>query len=180
MAFAFIPIILSLALLVWWRSVVLFKRTVEDVPTSKVKGVFHGLNEVKGTVKSDLPLETYLTETPSVWYKWSISEEWRKTETYRDKDGNKKTRTKSGWRTVDSGGVTNRSFSRMIRANCSLNRKEQKSKPRPQCHAVALLPMPFIMRRGLLKRLRIRLTGEGFPNAPCLPGTIFTCWVRPS
>ena len=82
----------------------MFKRTVEDVPTSKVKGVFHGLNEVKGTVKSDLPLETYLTETPSVWYKWSISEEWRKTETYRDKDGNRKTRTKSGWRTVDSGG----------------------------------------------------------------------------
>ena len=104
MAFAFIPIILSLALLVWWRTVVLFKRTVEDVPTSKVKGVFHGLNEVKGAVKSDLPLETYLTETPSVWYKWSISEEWRKTETYRDKDGNTKTRTKSGWRTVDSGG----------------------------------------------------------------------------
>ena len=96
MAFAFIPIILSLALLVWWRSVVLFKRTVEDVPTSKVKGVFHGLNEVKGAVKSDLPLQTYLTETPSVWYKWSISEEWRKTETYTDKDGNKKTRTKSG------------------------------------------------------------------------------------
>ena len=39
MAFAFIPITLSLALLVWWRSVVLFKRTVEGVPTSKVKGV---------------------------------------------------------------------------------------------------------------------------------------------
>ena len=104
MAFALIPIILSLALLFWWRSVVLFKRTVEDVPTSKVKGVFHGLNEVKGAVTSDVPLETYLTERPSVWYEWSISEEWRKTETYRDKDGNTKTRTKSGWRTVDSGG----------------------------------------------------------------------------
>ena len=104
MAFALIPIILSLALLIWWRSVVLFKRTVEDVPTSKVKGVFHGLNEVKGAVKSDVPLETYLTEMPSVWYEWSISEQWRKTETYRDKDGKSKTRTKSGWRTVDSGG----------------------------------------------------------------------------
>ena len=104
MAFALIPFLISLALLFWWRSVLLFKRTVEDVPTSKVKGVFYGLNEVKGLVKSDAPLQTYLTEVPSVWYEWSISEHWKKTESYRDKDGNRKTRTKSGWRTVDSGG----------------------------------------------------------------------------
>ena len=82
----------------------MFKRTVEDVPTSKVKGVFYGLNEVKGSVMSDAPLQTYLTERPSVWYEWSISEHWKKTESYRDKDGNRKTRTKSGWRRVDSGG----------------------------------------------------------------------------
>ena len=104
MAFALIPSLISLALLFWWRSVILFKRTVEDVPTSKVKGVFYGLNEVKGSVKSDDPLQTYLTEAPSVWYEWKISEHWKKTESYRDKDGNRKTRTKSGWRTVDSGG----------------------------------------------------------------------------
>jgi hypothetical protein len=66
--------------------------------------VFFGLNEVKGSVKSDAPLQTYLTEKPSVWYEWSISEHWKKTERYRDKDGNRKTRTKSGWRKVDSGG----------------------------------------------------------------------------
>ena len=53
MAFALIPSFISLALLFWWRSVVLFKRTVEDVPTSKVKGVFYGLNEVKGMAKSE-------------------------------------------------------------------------------------------------------------------------------
>jgi hypothetical protein len=104
MAFALIPFFISLACLFWWRSVVLFKRTVEDVPTSKVKGVFFGLNEVKGFVKSDAPLQTYLTEEPTVWYEWSISEHWKKTESYRDKDGNRKTRTKSGWRKVDSGG----------------------------------------------------------------------------
>ena len=104
MAFALIPSLISIALLFWWRSVLLFKRTVEDVPTSKVKGVFYGLNEVKGSVKSDDPLQTYLTEAPSVWYEWKISEHWKKTESYRDKDGNRKTRTKSGWRTVDSGG----------------------------------------------------------------------------
>ena len=66
--------------------------------------MFFGLNEVKGSVKSDAPLQTYLTEKPSVWYEWSISEHWKKTERYRDKDGNRKTRTKSGWRKVDSGG----------------------------------------------------------------------------
>jgi hypothetical protein len=104
MTFALIPFFISLACLFWWRSVVLFKRTVEDVPTSKVKGVFFGLNEVKGSVMSDAPLQTYLTEKPSVWYEWSISEHWKKTERYRDKDGNQKTRTKSGWRKVDSGG----------------------------------------------------------------------------
>ena len=104
MTFVLIPFFISLACLFWWRSVVLFKRTVEDVPTSKVKGVFFGLNEVKGSVMSDAPLQTYLTEKPSVWYEWSISEHWKKTERYRDKDGNQKTRTKSGWRKVDSGG----------------------------------------------------------------------------
>lgn len=104
MEFAAIPLLISFALLFWWRSVVLFKRTVEDVPTSKVKGVFYGLNEVKGAVNSDAPLQTYLTERPSVWHEWSISEHWKKTESYRDKDGNRKTRTKSGWRKVDSGG----------------------------------------------------------------------------
>jgi hypothetical protein len=110
MAFALIPFFISLACLFWWRSVVLFKRTVEDVPTSKVKGVFFGLNEVKGFVKSDAPLQTYLTEEPTVWYEWSISEHWKKTESYRDKDGNRKTRTKSGWRKVDSGGSSQSFF----------------------------------------------------------------------
>ena len=128
----------------------------------------------QGAVKSDLPLETYLTETPSVWYKWSISEEWRKTETYRDKDGNRKTRTKSGWRTVDSEGVTNRSFSRMIRANCSLNRKEQKSKPRPQCHAVALRPMPLLWKGP--RTITFDLPEKVFRTLPGSRRTIFTFW----
>ena len=61
------------------------------------------LVEVGGSVQSNAPLQTYLTERPSVWYEWRISERWRKTETYRDKDGKRKTRTRSGWRTIDSG-----------------------------------------------------------------------------
>jgi len=104
MAFALIPFFISIACLFWWRSVVLFKRTVEDVPTSKVQGVFFGLNEVKGSVKSDAPLQTYLTEKPSVWYEWSISEHWKKTERYRDKDGNRKTvRKVAGGRLIQEG-----------------------------------------------------------------------------
>ena len=104
MEFALIPIVICLALLLWWRSVMVFKRTVEDVPTSKVKGVFIGLNEVKGEVRSNDPLQTYLTESESVWYSWSVKEHWRKKETYTDSKGRRRTRTRSGWRTVDSGG----------------------------------------------------------------------------
>ena len=103
MEFSLIPAVISIALLLWWRSAMLFKRTVEDVPTSKVKGVFIGLNEVKGKVKSDEPLQTYLTESPTVWYKWSIQERWERIETYTDSKGNRRTRKSSGWKTVDSG-----------------------------------------------------------------------------
>ena len=68
-----------------------------------LKGVFIGLNEVKGEVKSEEPLQTYLTESPAVWYTWSIEEEWHKTETYTDSKGVSHTRTSSGWKKVDSG-----------------------------------------------------------------------------
>ena len=98
MAFALIPAVISLGFLWWWWRVMRFKRTVEDVPTSKVKGVFIGLNEVKGKVKSDEPLQTYLTESPTVWYTWKIEEEWHKTETYTDSKGVSQTRTSSGWK----------------------------------------------------------------------------------
>jgi hypothetical protein len=104
MEFSLIPAVISIALLLWWRSAMLFKRTVEDVPTSKVKGVFIGLNEVKGKVKLDEPLQTYLTESPTVWYNWSIQEHWERIETYTDSKGNRRTRKRSGWKTVDSGG----------------------------------------------------------------------------
>ncbi len=103
MAFALIPAFISIGLLWWWWRVMRFKRTVEDVPTSKVKGVFIGLNEVKGQVQSNDPLQTYLTESPTVWYTWKIEEHWQKTEVYTDSKGNQQTRTSSGWKKVDSG-----------------------------------------------------------------------------
>lgn len=84
------------------------KRLIDDTPTSKVKGVFIGLVELKGKVKTTRPLTSYLTERPCVYYRWSIEEHWTKrtTETYTDSHGKTRTRTKteSGWKTVASGG----------------------------------------------------------------------------
>jgi len=103
------PYILLLPMALWgflmwgWWVAIRFKRTVENVPTSKVNGVFIGLNEVKGVAESESPLTTYLTETPAVWYEWKVQEKWRRTETYRDSKGRRRTRTRTGWSTVDSG-----------------------------------------------------------------------------
>ena len=101
--FTFIPILIGIGCMVGWWRVTKFKRIVENVPTSKVRGVFIGLNEVKGNIVSENSLKTYLSESDSVWYQWSIEERWRKTESYTDKDGKRKTRTRSGWTTINSG-----------------------------------------------------------------------------
>lgn len=81
------------------------KRLVENVPTSKVAGVFIGLTEVKGVSKVHQPLTSYLAEKPVVTYRFTVEEHWRKTETYTDSDGKTKTRTSSGWKTVRSGDI---------------------------------------------------------------------------
>ncbi len=88
------------------------KRLLENLPTSKVAGVFLGLTEVKGTAEPPPrggPLRSYLAGASCVWYGFRIEEHWRKTETesYTDDKGNRKTRTKTtdGWRTVASGDV---------------------------------------------------------------------------
>jgi len=93
----------SVALLLWGFRSLRRKRMIENIPTSKVKGVFLGLNEVKGEVVCDAPLRSFLAGSRCVYYRYSVEEEWRKTETYRDKDGKTQTRTTSGWNTVDSG-----------------------------------------------------------------------------
>lgn len=82
------------------------KRLINDMPTSKAKGVFIGLVELKGKADCDTPLTSYLTETPCIYHKWAVEEHWSKrvTETYTDSKGHTKTRTKteSGWKTVAS------------------------------------------------------------------------------
>lgn len=82
------------------------KYLVDDLPTSKVQGVFVGLVELKGTAEAEAPLTSYLAGKSVVQYKWWVQEHWRKTEreTYRDSNGKTRTRTKtrSGWKTVAS------------------------------------------------------------------------------
>lgn len=82
-------------------------RLVEAMPTSRAQGVFIGLVELKGKAEGE-PLISYLTGTECLLYKWSISEEWRRTvvETYRDQQGRMQTRhrVESGWTTLAQGG----------------------------------------------------------------------------
>ena len=89
-------------LVYYWKSTKR-KRLIEDTPTSKVKGVFIGLNEVKGTVELRYPLQSYLNESPCCWYKYSIEEHYTRTRTVTDSKGNTRTETYSGWERVDSG-----------------------------------------------------------------------------
>lgn len=78
------------------------KHLIDDLPTSKVEGVFIGLVEVKGKAEAEKPLRSHLAEMPVVYYRYHVEEHWRRTETYRDKDGKTRTRVRTGWTTVDS------------------------------------------------------------------------------
>jgi hypothetical protein len=83
-------------------------RLFSDLPTSKVRGVFIGLVELKGSAESETPFVSHLAGTPCVHYQWSVEERWSRTvtETYTDNKGKRRTRrrTESGWKTVDRGG----------------------------------------------------------------------------
>ncbi len=84
------------------------KRLLDDLPTSRARGVFIGLNELKGTAESEAPLQSYLNGTLCVTYKWQVQEHWSRlvTETSSDSRGHvhTRTRTESGWTTVAGGG----------------------------------------------------------------------------
>lgn len=84
------------------------QRLIDNLPTSKTSGVFIGLVELKGTAEAERPLHSFLAELPCVHYEWSVAEHWSRTvtETYTDKDGKTRTRTRreSGWTTVANGG----------------------------------------------------------------------------
>jgi hypothetical protein len=83
------------------------KRIIDDLPTSKTQGVFIGEVELKGTAECETPLTSFLASVRCVQYAWKIEEHWSRTvvETYTDSKGtHTRTRTESGWKTVDSGG----------------------------------------------------------------------------
>jgi len=84
------------------------RRLVENIPTSKTTGVFIGLVELKGAAESAGPLISHLASQPCVHYQWRVEEHWSRTvtETYTDKDGKRRTRTRheSGWKCVANGG----------------------------------------------------------------------------
>ncbi|MES2696038.1 MAG: LemA family protein [Verrucomicrobiota bacterium] len=83
---------------------------VEHLPTSKTTGVFIGFVKLKGTAETPAPLTSYLAGEACVHYSWEVQEHYSHTyeETYVDKDGKRQTRTKTdtGWKTVDEGGQT--------------------------------------------------------------------------
>ncbi len=86
----------------FWR-----KHLIDDLPTSKTQGVFIGLVELKGTAESEKPINSFLSETKCVYYKWQIDEHWSRTvvETYTDAQGHSQTRTRteSGWTKIAGG-----------------------------------------------------------------------------
>jgi hypothetical protein len=86
------------------------KRIIDDLPTSKTRGVFIGLAELKGNAESESPFTSYLAGIKCVQYTWQVDEEWRRTVTrvVTDSKGNThtETHTESGWTRVGSGGET--------------------------------------------------------------------------
>lgn len=97
------PLLGSIALAVVGYLALRRKRLMQNVPTSKVKGVFIGLNELKGAARVAEPLTSYLAEEKCIWYSYKIEEEWERSVTSNDGDGNSKTERKSGWTIIDEG-----------------------------------------------------------------------------
>ncbi|MFA5309904.1 MAG: LemA family protein [Dehalococcoidales bacterium] len=84
------------------------KRLVDDLPTSKTRGVFIGISELKGTAESDAPLTSFLAGVRCVYYSWQVEEQWSRvvTTTSTDAKGNThvSTHTETGWTKVAHGG----------------------------------------------------------------------------
>ncbi|MGL4942232.1 MAG: LemA family protein [Thermoguttaceae bacterium] len=111
------------------------KRLIDDIPTSKINGVYIGLVEVKGTAESPNPFTSYLAAVPCVAYKWQVEEEWRRVvmETRTDAKGNTTTtsRVESGWETIASGEERERFYLRddtgVLRVNSEAATETRKS-----------------------------------------------------
>lgn len=73
------------------------KRLMENVPTSKCKGVMMGLNELKGEAVAESPVQSYLAEEEVIYYKYEIKEQYE-----REVEEDGKTKTERKWKTVKS------------------------------------------------------------------------------
>jgi hypothetical protein len=96
-------VVALLLLWAWWAGV-RFCRLLKDLPTVPIRGIFVGLVETTGRARCATPLEAGISGAACVHHAWSVAEHWRRTETYRDKDGKTHTRTVTGSDTVASGG----------------------------------------------------------------------------
>ena len=170
MAFAFIPIILSLAL-----RLVEVGRLVQE--NRGGRSDFQGQRGVswaergQGHRQSDLPLKPILRKRRA----YGTNGAFPRNGENRNLQGQgweQEDPHESGWRTVDSGGSYQSFFSRMIRANCSLNRR---SKNRSPDHNVMprLLRCPYY-EKGPLEAITHSTYRRRFSERSCLPGTIFT------
>ena len=107
--FAFALPLISLLFLLLSHRANSRKDLIVNLPTSKTQGVFIGLVELKGTAECEHPVRSYLAEIDCVYYHYSVSEQWERevVETYTDSEGKSRTRTRteSGWTTLDSNTV---------------------------------------------------------------------------
>lgn len=82
-------------------------RLIENLPTCSTHGIFIGLVELKGNAESSAPMTSFLASVRCVQFTWRVEEHWSRTvtETYRDNNGQTRTRTRheSGWKTVGTG-----------------------------------------------------------------------------
>ncbi len=77
------------------------RRLYLDTPTSKVKGVFLGLNEVKGAILCERPLRSRYAQVVCVWCCYEVEEHYRRTRTVI-RDGKSHTEVDTGWESISS------------------------------------------------------------------------------
>ena len=80
------------------------KRLLDDTPTSKALGVFIGAVELDGKCVCQSPLTSHVGEVACVYFRWSVTEEWKRTTWHVDKHGIPYTTTETGHTVVASGG----------------------------------------------------------------------------
>jgi hypothetical protein len=78
------------------------RRRYADRATTPAAALFAGLNLVKGRGWVEQPLASHRTQTPSLWWEYTLEEERRRTTTTTDNKGNTTTQTTTSWHTVET------------------------------------------------------------------------------